>query len=969
MPSRFTAQSGKGVLFVALALVAALLVPSVYTWAVKSGGGKPGIVPSGQQDLREIDPVALAYFQRLALETRERPLDVAPLGNFKPNIPDHSSRKGLVYTQIGFFNPKNPRTFDGLPADLKPAAAHAAPNGKGLGLGSGIGIIQISEDALKTTGFDGIEAEIKALGARVLETRSDRALVVKGNDKALADLVKASFVEASLPYAPAFKIEPVTGRQMLADKNRAGKKELDIHISAWDRSDVEGLLKDLKAGRGDTVSLSEDGETIRATVTVADLKKVARDERVKNIGEIPEYQLASFVFAEQPPVDQVGENENTGGATPYWDAGADGGGCGNPASPPIGNTDTRNCSTAVPPTIVAVTDNGASTDAASLAHPIAGLTELQISSLIGANAHRKIASYIVVNDVGLIGTTCDSILTGGQTHGNVLAGTILGNASALGFQFAMNVEAGNAGDRQRLNLDGTARGARLAMQDAGDASQCTIAEIVERGANVSPGAILSRLNDGYTAGARLHVLPFGLPNWTAGPTSDAVYTADATTLDKYLVNNLEYQVFVPVGNRGARLTNGRNEIPDWFDGTSSAASDPGTVGVGGSISLKISPLATAKNIVTAGSCNADTGTMFGPFNEEELMNGFTAKGPATTLSLRGAPLLIGVGNDRAPTGSGPVPMGVYSVRSRDNSQDTLAGSGGTEAEIDQQARGTSFGAAHIASVATLIEDYLHQGFYPSGDRVQADRATVVSGAAVKAMLAASANFTGQYLGLAMQQVGLDGFDEQVSTTRGSIVPVGAPPVNLVLLNNHQGYGRVIASQVLPIANWPFIIMPPDYVATGDTVERPALGLLIWDGVDPDGAGGVYTPEPVMTTARTVNHYFRVLGSTGQIRACLAWPDPPGDLLVNDLDLELIDPLGRIYDGNVYNPLDQLVGQWGLARTGPPDRSDTLNPMECIHLSEDPDSNPATPDRQILDGTWTLRVKRGTAGAIPGASPG
>jgi len=44
-----------------------------------------------------------------------------------------------------------------------------------------------------------------------------------------------------------------------------------------------------------------------------------------------------------------------------------------------------------------------------------------------------------------------------------------------------------------------------------------------------------------------------------------------------------------------------------------------------------------------------------------------------------------------------------------------------EAEIDEQARGTSFGAASIASAAAILEDYLRQGYYPTGDRVQGDR--------------------------------------------------------------------------------------------------------------------------------------------------------------------------------------------------------------------------------------------------------
>ena len=342
------------------------------------------------------------------------------------------------------------------------------------------------------------------------------------------------------------------------------------------------------------------------------------------------------------------------------------------------------------------------------------------------------------------------------------------------------------------------------------------------------------------------------------------------------MNNLEYQVFVPVGNRGYSLVNDRPLIPDLFDGTANALSDPLTIGAGVPYPLQTSPPATAKNIVSVGASISDTGTMFGPFNEEELLVGFTSKGPATAASLRGAPIVIGIGNDRAPTGAGPVPMGIYTVRSRDNSQDTLSGSGGVEAEIDQQARGTSFAAATVASVATLIEDYMHQGFYPSGDRVQADRVSAVSGAAVKAMLAASANFAGQYVGMAMNARGMDGYDAQVSFTRGSVVPVGDVPVNTVLLNSEQGYGRAIASQVLPIANWPFIIIPPDYVATGDSPERPALGLLVWDGVDPDGAGAAYTAVAPKVTGGTVNHYFRVIGTTGQIRACLAWPDPPGE---------------------------------------------------------------------------------------------
>jgi hypothetical protein len=94
------------------------------------------------------------------------------------------------------------------------------------------------------------------------------------------------------------------------------------------------------------------------------------------------------------------------------------------------------CTSSIPATVVAILDNGASTDAATLAHSTTSLTEAAIAALIAGGSHRKIAAYQVVNDsAGVLGSTCDNVLSGGQTHGNVVAGVIAGNASALGFTF------------------------------------------------------------------------------------------------------------------------------------------------------------------------------------------------------------------------------------------------------------------------------------------------------------------------------------------------------------------------------------------------------------------------------------------------------------------------------------------------------------------------------------------------------
>ncbi|HEU5182321.1 MAG TPA: hypothetical protein VFW45_16160, partial [Candidatus Polarisedimenticolia bacterium] len=978
MPSRFTAQSGKGAILVALALVATLLVPSMYTWAVK-GTSKPGVDLSGQQDERDIDKAALTYFQRLAVPDQERPLDLSPIGTFTPNIPPVGKRKGWVETQIGFFNPKDAKSFDALPADLRPVAAHAAPNGKGIGVGSSTSIIQISEAALKEKGYNAIDARIKELGLAIVETQQDRALTVRGNDKAMMAVMAEPFVEAALPYAPAFKLDPSTGRQQLLDKTRASKMEIDVLMRTWDKKDVDAVLQDLKAKHSDTVSLLEDGLTIRATLDKNELKRVLRNDAVSMVREVPEYTLqANFVLLQDPPVVQVGESEHTFAATPYWDAGVDGGGCGY-CSNAFGTACTTDagcvapgtcvhasasqCTSSVPAVIVAVLDNGASTDAATLAHSTAVLTEAAISGLIAGNNHRKIRSYQVLGgDVGVLGTTCDNVLSGGQTHGNVVAGIIAGNASALGFTFQKNSNAASFGDVRRINLDGSARGARLHIQDAGPASACPVAELTERGLISGLGGTLTaRMNDAYATGTRLHVMPFGIPTWiaTGTPTASAgTYTADSSDIDRYLLNNLEYQVFVPVGNKGFVLSNGRDLIPDFFDGEASATSDPASANPGVTRPLQTSPPATAKNGVSAGSSCTDTFTMFGAFNEEENTQNYTAKGPASAASLRTAPIVVGIGNDRTPTGGGPAPYGMYTVKSKDNNQD-----GTVDAEIDEQARGTSFGAASLAAAAALMQDYFHQGFYPSGDRIQGDRVPVLSGAAVKALLAASANFQEQLIGLNATTSGMDGLDAQVATTRGSVVTISGTP--RVLGNNQQGYGRAIVSQVLPLVNWANVGIPPDGAITQDTIEKPGLGLLVWEhGVDPDGAG----PDTALGvfTGATIDHHFTVLGNQGEIRACVDWPDPPSNTLVNDLDLELISPTGTIYDGNVYNPANQAVGQWGLGRTIPPDFGDIFNPIECVHLHDDPDNNPATNDNQIVPGVWTLRVKQGAGGAVPGA---
>ncbi|MCI0656882.1 MAG: hypothetical protein L0170_07405, partial [Acidobacteria bacterium] len=348
---------------------------------------------------------------------------------------------------------------------------------------------------------------------------------------------------------------------------------------------------------------------------------------IRHIQEDLEFLLAS---AEVHTTAQVGEVEHTGGATPYWDLGVDGGGLG------LGS--------AVPPQIVAITDNGVSTDAASFSHSNTPLTGTQIAALIAGGNHRKIASYQLIGPhaPGSIGETCDGVLSGSSTHGNVVGGIIAGAGSALGAYATISPLPGYV--RTNINMDGIARGARLVVQDAGSDADCPVAELVEHGGNVNPGSLTDRMTAARDAGARLHVMPFAVPNFSANPTTSnlGVYTTESSQIDTFLANNLDYMVFSPVGNSGFSLISGRDLIPDLFDGVSSAQSDP-QCGAGTCRPLQTSPPATAKNSISTGAVCEDVQTMFGDFNEEENVTNYTSKGPATAASLRTAPIITGIG--------------------------------------------------------------------------------------------------------------------------------------------------------------------------------------------------------------------------------------------------------------------------------------------------------------------------------------
>jgi hypothetical protein len=957
-----------------LAVTGLLALPELVTWADR----QPRTTPETPIDLAEAQ-----FAKGLAGPPgTERPAGRSPMGDLRPvwEVPD-AARHRSVETPLGLVDPGRAEDLAGQAPLLAGERGRALGRGRRGGIAPGFVALQIDQAALQSRTADGIEADLAAMGVKVFGRMAERGLLVRVPAGSVEDLALAGFVEAAMPWSPLFRVDPLLGRTPMIQRSRATSEDLRLVVDFFRGADMAAARADVRRITGsEPVVYSIDGLSLQVDAHYAKVPALARLDWVQYIYEETEHLLAD---AEIPTTAMVGNvKENLPFQKPYFDVGVDGGGIDT-------NLDgfrLNNGTDTVPPQIVAVTDNGISYDSVQFSQT--ATQPATLSSPIGP-AHRKVHSIQNVTDNG---DGCDSPLSGGGTHGNVVAGLIAGDATTLGFKASKHIY-NNRPRVDNIELNGVARGSRIIMQDAATSAQCNLNDLIERGGNVSPGSLATRLAlaicpksggagacSGIVGGGsevHLHVMPFGVPNFDNNLTnlSDGTYTAEARDIDTFLVNNRDYMVFAPVGNTGTLTvqfffsslnSQVRNRYPDLFDGTA-LDNDPNIPR-----GIEVSPPATAKNLVSVGSHFEDVQTAFSANEEENIVN-FSSKGPATAGSLRMAPMILGVGADLTGFFFGPNTVSAAVWKSRDN--DNL---GPVDAVVDETNYGTSYSSAEIAGVAALIRDYLAQGFYPTGTRVDADRMPNVSGALVKAGIAASANFEelleAEYPTLADRRVA---FARSINLGTISGANVG------IMGNSEQGYGRPVLTSLLPLANWP----QGKGIGAPQTIEYPAPGLIIYDDL------GTAEPSINNTTRTQIEHTFtvdsdttRVVGTTrivdrGQLRIALAWPDPPslagsGGTLINDLDLEVESPGpdnniattadNVTYDGNVYTEGTIKTGQWSLPRSfGVADIGDQRNPVEAVHLSADPNGDGDTSDSQLVTGTWKVRVKRGTGGATPG----
>jgi len=551
-------------------------------------------------------------------------------------------------------------------------------------------------------------------------------------------------------------------------------------------------------------------------------------------------------------------------------------------------------------------------------------------------AHRKVVRYEATNTFGgggdLLG--CDAPSSGAFTHGHTVSTTALGWATnvdsaydpgSVGFTATDTV--GNA-----WGLDGVAPKARLVLFDA-EVTPAGVSCSDPSNSGLNVGNIYTGEGSTSSLESAYHANFARDNNFSWGATNAPSYGTNASRIDDFLDDHRDAMVFVSAGNDGSDDDN--NLVQDL-----NSVSDP----------------ASCKNCAAIGSTGNANDLGGGNGNTTEAKSFFSSLGPATTnytvdagtlpptrkLQCRAgktfcdgriAPVLMAPGQERGSMGV----ASEFSCRSSDNDQ-----TGAVECDIVSGIAGTSFSSPAASGAALLVRDYFAKGFYPDGTdgnvNNASDEVPSISGALLKAVLIASADWVG------------------VGNTPGTNM------VTNYRANNEQGYGRIQLDNALPLQSW----------------GNSAVGLIVADGdgtVNSTSLTGSMAP-----LGANQDTTITVIDPTSELRIALAWTEGQGEFLLNDLNLEVIDPNGKVYFGNYFTDdndrsgglngsedcpsLDGTLGvrdasPWSLATCANSVRDDENN-HEAVFLSPDPDANGDTEDglSQIVAGDWTVRIKSG-----------
>ncbi len=825
---------------------------------------------------------------------------------------DELSRSDLIVmpNNRGSFLSSRPARREALPREL---LRHAGRRGEPLD--AEYHIVQLRDD--HGTGGRSARELLEGKGFEVVEYVPTNAFLVRVPAGSADRLGDAEF-QFSTPYGPADRIGPTVGTRPMLNPERAVSDQLELVARMMPGADIDAFEQRI-VELGGIVQLRETvwnrqyiAFALRNT-RLFDLMRASPE--IFSVHETPEYEMLNLTTSATVEVGRFLDPREFGDfIIPFRYAGIDGGGVvvaasaadvnfnvpGSAGSPLAYSSSHANFQ--VPPQYVGIADNGLTLDSPSFSHdrknPCLGSGACSASLAATGIGHRKVEVYTrgidvdndgAVNDATSTGdfTTCDAIAVGGQTHGTLMASAAAGNPAGgrLGLgvlkddvdSLDLFVQFFNDSNEKNLSLDGQAPGARIIFQDIAltplaAPPACAVNFLSDVDAGSVPAARLQDmafrrdLNPAATTlharGAKVTLFPFGNPvNFDDDLTNgQGDYAAGADGIDAFLYTNRRVAHVQPVGNDGANPVTG-------------APIDPETCHL---CSIQISDLATLKNGITVGSTVVDNPRA--TTDPGESMGNFTSKGPATFASMRKAPLVLAPGVDtdggfgsRTGRFSDPYYVSLATIVSLDNENDA---DGGNEVEsiVVENAAGTSVSAAKVAGAAVQIRDYFAQGFYPTAQRTTANRRMDISGQLVKALLINSTDFPASN-------------------------PAPACPGRFC---NERGYGEVELANTLPLTSYRVERRGNDRTSVQPVPNVPAKLLIVDEYFDGGARGsasdGSTTGIGVVQFGQSVSFDFFRRDGQDQLRISLAWADAPGELLANDLNLELIAGDNDIVDG-------------------------------------------------------------------------
>jgi hypothetical protein len=735
--------------------------------------------------------------------------------------------------------------------------------------------------------------------ARVIDHIPNNAFLVdiRSFDEYLALASDPSVIHLER-YQPALSLSEHLGREAYPSRQAAQEMTYRLRVDmfpGWNRQSFDALVRRL----GGTIIYSYEDALLVNGLGPDTVYEMARDRHVRYVSTL---QAMYPLTTTTPGVMQAGHYLNN--LTPFFGLGVDG--------------STQ---------FVAVTDDGVSMDSTPFAQSLAQpdcITSNDADTLARPDVgpcHRKVESYRTVREIELsVGRTgaqgnpppgdgdfltCDGAEQGHSTHGQIVSALAVGNPSGglqgLGIT-RDNIFVNDGFWEDDMPFDGVARGARLIFQDGhntpavGTSAACFSFGDTDINAGsgtnsvggVTFGVLRALLHDAAfrfdlagtpistaswipnARGAKVHIIPFGVPNFDINlANGHDSYSPESTDIDDFQYRNRESLVVLAAGNDGAD----RNLSPN-------LGGNPVPVDPANSATYQIATPATAKNgLVMAG--HAQDEASWSTADDVESVPDFNSKGPATFASRRVAPLLLApateIGDNDDYTALGFASMVAF--RSDDNNQAGPIG-GVTDFDgeptdwLDEYNAGTSFAAAGAGGAAALARDYFAKGLYPSGSPDAARAQASMSGALVKAVLIASANYEDLNL-----KFSLDRF------------------------SNEQGYGRIQLVNALPLANYPEALLPaPENHAEAPGISPTApLGSFAADEYF-DGGQGLAVVQQGQTKSFTLN----VIDSSRELRVALAYADAPGDLLLHDLDLTVVSPAFVDADGIPDRNLNQTA---------------------------------------------------------------